>query len=356
VSAEATVATLGESIAARIDEAGAISLHDYMALANAHYYAGRDPLGRAGDFITAPEISQMFGEMIGLWLGDIVQRADAGESPAYVELGPGRGTLAADALRALARAGCRPPVHLVETSPALRAAQGKAVPGACFHDVIDSLPEDRPLLIVANEFFDALPIRQYLRTDAGWRERVVVNDRVERRYRFLPDLGGEAGDVIPPALRDAPQGAIVETCPSAVAIMQALAERIARQGGVMIAIDYGYAGPVTGDSFQAVQAHRFADPFVEPGARDLTAHVDFTALAQAARAGGAVASPMTGQGTFLIRLGIGARAEALAQRNPDAREGLMSGMRRLTDEAAMGRLFKVMAFRHPGWPEPEGLK
>jgi NADH dehydrogenase [ubiquinone] 1 alpha subcomplex assembly factor 7 len=356
VSAEATAATLGESIAARIDQAGAISLHDYMALANAHYYASRDPLGRAGDFITAPEISQMFGEMIGLWLGDIAGRAGAGESAAYVELGPGRGTLAADALRALARAGCRPPVHLVETSPALRAAQGKAVPGACFHDVIGSLPEDRTLLIVANEFFDALPIRQYLRTDVGWRERVVVNDRVERGHRFLLDLSGEdAASAIPPGLRDAAQGSIVETCPSAVAIMRTLAERIARQGGVMIAIDYGYAGPVTGDSFQAVQAHRFADPFVEPGARDLTAHVDFTVLAEAARAGGAVASPMVEQGGFLMRLGIGARAEALAQRNPDAREGLMSGIRRLTDEAAMGRLFKVMAFRHPGWPEPEGL-
>ena len=357
MSAEATTATdLGETIAARIDEAGAISLHDYMALANAHYYATRDPLGAAGDFITAPEISQMFGEMIGLWLGDIAGRAGDGESAAYVELGPGRGTLAADALRALASAGCRPPVHLVETSPALRAAQTRAVPQACFHDVIDTLPGDRPLLVVANEFFDALPIRQYLKTDAGWRERVLVNDWVERGHRFLPDLWDEdAVAMIHPALRDASQGAVYETCPAAGAIMRKLAERIARQGGVMIAIDYGHVGLVIGDTFQAVQAHRFADPFVEPGARDLTAHVDFAALANAACAGGVVPSPIVEQGAFLMRLGIGARAEALARRNPGAKDMLVEGMKRLTDPDAMGRLFKVVAMRHPAWPTPEGL-
>ena len=357
MSAEAILdAPLGESIAAQIDAAGAITLHDYMALCNAHYYGTRDPLGVAGDFITAPEISQMFGEMIVLWLADIAQRAGARERAAYVELGPGRGTLAADALRSMGAAGCRPPIHLVETSPALRRAQARAVPDALFHDVIDNLPDDRPLLIVANEFFDALPIRQYLRTDAGWRERVLVNDRVERGYRFLPDLGqDDAADAIPPSLRDAEQGAIVETCPMAAAIMQGLAGRIARQGGVMIAIDYGHGGPATGDTFQAVQAHRFADPFVEPGARDLTAHVDFSALADAARAGGALATPMIEQGTFLVRLGIGARANTLARSNPAQKDALVAAMVRLTDPTAMGSLFKVMAISHPDWPEPEGL-
>lgn len=357
MSAEATLdARPGETIAELIDAAGAITLHDYMALSNAHYYATRDPLGAAGDFITAPEINQMFGELIGLWLADIAKRAGAEASAAYVELGPGRGTLAADALRALTATGSRPPVHLVETSPALRAAQARAVPDAVFHEVIDSLPTDRPLLVVANEFFDALPIRQYLRTDAGWRERVLVNDRVERAHRFLPDLcENDAADVIPASLRDAEQGSIVETCPMGAEIMQGLAGRIARQGGVMIVIDYGHAGPATGDTFQAVQAHRFADPFAEPGRRDLTAHVDFSALADAARGGGALATPMIEQGTFLVRLGIGARTAALSRSNPAQKDMLVQAMLRLTDPAAMGRLFKVMAISHPNWPGPEGL-
>lgn len=327
-----------------------------MAACNAQYYAMRDPLGAAGDFITAPEISQMFGEMIGLWLADLWDRAGRPGDVAYVELGPGRGTLASDALRALASAGCRPAVHLVETSPALRAAQARAHPDAIFHDGVESLPVDRPLLVVANEFFDALPIRQYLRTDAGWRERLLVNDRAERAYRFLPALGDkDVGDEVPAPLRDAPQGSVVERCPAGAAVMRELAARIGRQGGVMIAFDYGHAGPAVGDTFQAVQAHRFADPFVDPGARDLTAHVDFTALAEAARDGGAVPSGLTEQGRFLDRIGIAARASALARRNPAMADDVKVALNRLTGGEAMGRLFKVMAVRHAGWPEPEGF-
>jgi SAM-dependent MidA family methyltransferase len=328
-----------------------------MGLANAHYYAAADPLGAGGDFITAPEISQMFGEMIGLWLAHVHAGAGGPGEAAYVELGPGRGTLAADALRAMASAGFKPSaVHLVETSPVLRGAQGQRLPGPVFHDAIDTLPADRPLLIVANEFFDALPIRQLLRTDAGWRERLLVNDRVEHGARFLPVLGeADVTDRVPAVLRDAPQGSIVEVCPAARDVMVALGQRLAAQGGVMLAIDYGYAGPAVGDSFQAVQAHRFADPFVEPGARDLTAHVDFTALAEAAEQSGAVASPMAEQGSFLMRLGLGARAQMLARSNPAVKEDVMVAMRRLTDADAMGRLFKVMAFAHPDWLASEGF-
>ncbi|MET0365756.1 MAG: SAM-dependent methyltransferase [Sphingobium sp.] len=325
-----------------------------MALANQHYYATRDPLGAGGDFTTAPEISQMFGEMIGLWLADLWMRAGRATTMAYVELGPGRGTLAADALRALASAGCRPPVHLVETSPILRRAQARAVPQAVFHDSVDSLPTDGPLLIVANEFFDALPIRQYLRADAGWRERVLTNDRLEWGRRFLPGLDAEDAPV-PVAFAMAPQGAVVESCPVGTGIMRDLAARIAVQGGAILAIDYGYEGPAVGDTMQAVQAHRFADPFLEPGARDLTAHVDFTALADAAVEGGCNVSPVVEQGQFLIRLGIGARSGALAQKAPGKQEELVAAMLRLTDPGEMGRLFKVMAAVNPDWPVPEGF-
>lgn len=356
-SAADATETPGAALAARIDAEGPVSLHDYMAVANTAYYAGRDPLGVAGDFVTAPEISQMFGEMIGLALADVWARAGRPADAVYVELGPGRGTLAADALRAMATAGLRPACHLVETSPALRKAQAHAVPGACFHDVTDSLPVDRPLLIVANEFFDALPIRQFVATDAGWRERVLVNDRAEPGRRFLARLGErDAGDAVPPALRDRPQGSVVETCPAATAIMQALAARLVVQGGVMLAIDYGYAGPATGDSFQAVAAHRYADPLVDPGTRDLTAHVDFGALADAAVRGGAAASGVIGQGAFLLSLGIRQRAEALASRHPDQAETVRIAFDRLTGDKAMGQLFKVLAVRSPGWPEAEGLR
>ncbi len=355
-SAEAGVESLGATLAARIAADGPISLHDFMAAANAAYYASRDPLGAAGDFVTAPEISQMFGEMIGLALADVWARAGAPDDAAYVELGPGRGTLAADALRAMASAGLKPAAHLVETSPALRQGQARAVSDARFHDVIDSLPGDRPLLIVANEFFDALPIRQFVATDAGWRERMLANDRAEPGRRFLARLGeADAGDAVPPALRDQPQGSVVETCPAATGIMRALAARLATQGGVMLAIDYGYAGPTTGDSFQAVAAHRYADPLVDPGTRDLTAHVDFGALAEAASAGGAVPGPIVGQGAFLLALGIARRAEGLAARHPGQAEGVRIALDRLTGDRAMGRLFKVLAVRSRGWPEPEGM-
>lgn len=323
-------------------------------LANARYYATRDPLGTAGDFITAPEISQMFGEMIGLWLADIWARAGGPVDAAYVELGPGRGTLAADALRAMGHAGCRPSVHLVETSPTLRAAQAGVVPGATFYDSVASLPADVPLMIVANEFFDALPVRQFLRTEAGWRERMVMNDRAEWGRRFLPILGDDdCRAALQPQLGDAGQGSVVETCPAAMDVMAALSARLRVQGGVILAIDYGYAGPATGDSVQAVQAHRFADPFVDPGERDLTAHVDFTPLAAAAA--GLTVSPLATQGAFLTRIGIRARADALARRNPAAQQVVHEALDRLIGPAKMGQLFKVMAARHNDWPQPEGF-
>ncbi|MDB5738554.1 MAG: hypothetical protein JWO65_2222 [Sphingomonas bacterium] len=321
-------------------------LTHYMALCNAHYYATRDPLGAAGDFTTAPEISQMFGELIGLWCADLWQRA--GSPPiAYVELGPGRGTLAADALRAMGKAGLTPPVHLVETSPTLAAAQRRLVPQAIHHESIATLPTDRPLLIVANEFFDALPIRQLVRTSEGWRERMIDHDGT----RLAPTVGEQRFDAaIPPALKDSDT---IETSPASVAILRDLAARIVAQGGALLAIDYGYEGPMAGDTLQAVRAHRFADPFEAPGEQDLTAHVDFAALAEAARQEGAVAHGPIGQGALLTALGIDARAATLARAAPDRAAEIAAAHDRLTQ--AMGTLFKAIAVSAPGWPNPGGF-
>ncbi len=341
-----------EQLIKTIAAARPATVADYMAAANAHYYATRDPLGAGGDFTTAPEISQMFGELIGIWMADLWSRA--GEATFhYVELGPGRGTLAADALRAAARFGCVPAgIHLVETSPTLRAAQLARLPDAEHHDEVDALPDDLPLIIVANEFFDALPIHQYIRTTEGWRERMVV-----RRDSTLSPAAGEApaDDAVPPALRGKPVDTIVETTPVSAAIMQRCAFRLARQGGAMLAIDYGYSGPAAGDTLQAVKAHRFADPFADRGEADLTAHVDFTALAEAARpAGVAVFGPAT-QGHWLTRLGIDARLRSLSAASPDRAEELKGQRDRLVEAQAMGNLFKAIALTAPGWPEPAGF-
>ncbi len=329
---------------------GPIPLAQYMALANAHYYATRDPLGAAGDFTTAPEISQMFGELIGLWLADLWLRAGAA-SAAYVELGPGRGTLSADAVRAMGKVGLQPPVHLVETSPVLRQAQSARIAMAVHHDTIDTLPTDRPLLIVANEFFDALPIRQLVHTGEGWRERTVDLEG----DRLVPSVGEQRFDpVIPPALADTPVGGIVETSPASVSILRELAARIATQGGAMLAIDYGYEGPLAGNTLQALHRHRFADPFEAPGEQDLTAHVDFAALAEAARAEGVVAHKVIGQGALLTALGIAARADALARAAPDRGAEIEAARARLTEPAQMGTLFKALALTAAGWPIPGG--
>ena len=330
-----------------------MTIADYMARANAHYYATRDPLGAQGDFTTAPEISQMFGEMVGLWIADLWTRAGR---PAfhYAELGPGRGTLALDALRVMARFGCIPlGIHLVETSPTLREAQSARLPQSVHHDAVDALPDDAPLLIVANEFFDALPVHQYVRTAAGWREREVV-----RQAGRLVAAPGDvpADDSVPAALRGEAIGAIVETAPVSAAIMQRCTFRLMRQGGAMLAIDYGYSGPAAGDTLQAVKAHRYADAFADPGEADLTVHVDFAALADVARqVGGAVAGPAT-QGAWLNALGIAARLDNLAAAAPARADDLGAQVARLTGPQAMGDLFKVLAVHAPGWPRPAGFE
>ena len=298
-----------------------------MAACNAHYYATRDPLGASGDFTTAPEIHQMFGEMVGACLADCWHRAGSGDA-IYAELGPGRGTLAADALRVI---GGGIEAHLVETSPALRAAQQSRIPNATFHDSIAQLPP-RPLLLVANEFLDALPVRQWI----GDEQRLV----------------SLAGDV----LAFTANGMIVETSPARDAAVHAIASHLARHGGVALIIDYGHATSAPGDTLQAVKAHQFADPLANPGEQDLTAHIDFEAVADSARAAGASVTPLATQGDWLTRLGIVQRAETLTLANPDRADEVASALTRLTDSGAMGDLFKVIAIHSTDWPTPAGFE
>jgi NADH dehydrogenase [ubiquinone] 1 alpha subcomplex assembly factor 7 len=344
--------TCADAIAAAIVVNGPIPVAHFMAAANRHYYATRDPLGAGGDFTTAPEISQMFGELVGLWLADLWMRTGKPDV-AYVELGPGRGTLAADALRAMRSAGLSPPVHLIETSPSLRERQRERLPDAAFHDGVDSLPGDRPLLIVANEFFDALPVRQLIHAANGWRERHVAWSNP----LFVPIASGpKLDELLPETLRAAPLGSIIETSPASAAIARQIGHRLAGQGGAALIVDYGYEGPATGDTLQAVRAHEYANPFEEPGERDLTAHVDFATLAEAARAEGARSFGPVGQGDWLRAMGIAARAERLTAAAPERRDEIAGAVERLTGASEMGVLFKVLALTGAKWPEPEGLQ
>jgi SAM-dependent MidA family methyltransferase len=350
--ANAAEPLLAERMARAITLAGPIPLSQYMGAANAHYYATRDPLGERGDFTTAPEISQMFGELIGLWLADMWDRAGR-PAARYVEFGPGRGTLAADALRAMAKAGLEPPVNFVETSPVLRASQAERVPHAEWSLDLVGIEDDLPLLIVANEFFDALPIRQLVKTDMGWRERLVAcQDTL-----FLPIVGDRGFDqIIPQHLRDAEYGAILETSPPTVAILRALAKRLLEQGGTALIIDYGYEGPAIGDTLQAVRGHEYVNPFDQPGEADLTAHVDFATLKEAAEIEGLVVHGPVTQGAFLKALGIDARADSLSRAHPDRAPSIALDRERLVDDEQMGELFKVIALTAPGWPAPEGFR
>ena len=339
-------------LARTIAATGPISVAQFMAESNAIYYASRDPLGGAGDFVTAPEVSQMFGELLGLWLADLWDRAGRPVPAHYVELGPGRGTLARDALRAAARFGLVPQVHFVEASDALRARQRELHPAATWHDSLANVPEEGPILLVANEFFDALPVRQLVRTHGGWRERMVGLE--EGRLEFV------AGDrpmdaAVPPELSEAPAGAILETCPAAAATMREIARRLAEQGGAALIVDYGYTGPGLGSTLQAVSGHRKLGPLAAPGEADLSAHVDFAALAEVAQAQGARWLGTVTQGAFLRALGIEARAAALAAAAPPEADAVRAALYRLTDSSEMGALFKVMGLAAPGWPDGAGF-
>lgn len=340
----------------RIAQTGPMSIADYMAECLLHptygYYATRDPLGAAGDFITAPEISQMFGELLGLCLAQAWM--DQGQPKSFVlaELGPGRGTLMADILRATMKVSGfqdAAQVHLVEASPVLRAAQKEAVPDAVFHDDLTTLPE-APLFLVANEFFDALPIRQFTRDPNGWREHMVGVDQ----DRLTLGLSAPAPiEILDHRLEDTQPGDIVEHCPALSGITAQIGIRIAAHGGAALIIDYGDWRSL-GDTLQALAAHEAVDPLAAPGEADLTAHVDFEAVAQNVTP--AAFTRLSTQGVFLERLGITQRAQALANRlSGAALEQHIAAHRRLTHPAEMGELFKVIGLHPKGTPPPPGL-
>ena len=338
-------------IAAQIRASGPISLADYMETCLLHprhgYYATRDPFGRAGDFVTAPEVHQIFGEICGLALAQAWLDQGAPAGIALAEPGPGRGTLMADMRRVMARVpglAEAAEVLLMEASPHLRAVQRDRLGTVRHLDSAFDLPE-KPLFLVANEFFDALPIRQFQRVADGWAERLVGL----AGERLVPGL---APPVAIPGWEPAAPGEIRELCPAAPAIMTAIAGRIARHGGAALILDYGgWAG--TGDTFQAVRAHASVDPFASPGEADLTAHVDFAPLAAAARQAGAVAGRLRSQGAWLLDLGAAARARKLSAAG-DATAG--AGLKRLTDPAEMGQLFKVLAVWPKGAPPVPGFE
>ena len=354
--------TLKDRLLARIARLGPMSLADYMAEClhdPVHgYYATRDPLGAAGDFVTAPEVSQMFGELLGLWLAQVW--LDQGRPARFVlaELGPGRGTLMADALRATQRVPgfhAALSLHLVEVSPVLRAAQAAALAQAApvFHDHVAELPA-APLFLIANEFFDALPIRQFRMDEAGrWQERQVG----ARDGRLVLGLAPPAP--LPAAGRFAPgqpvrPGMIVETCAPGAAIAQEIGSRIAAHSGAALIVDYGDMESA-GDTFQALARHAPVDPLAEPGGADLTAHVAFGPLARAAAP--ARASALVRQGVFLERLGITARANALARGlGGAALDRVAAAHRRLTHGREMGNLFRAMALTPPDAPLPPALE
>jgi len=345
--------SLADSFRRLIRNNGPISLSQFMGESNARYYSGKDPLGQAGDFITAPEISQMFGELIGLWLADCWIRAGRPRLVHYVELGPGRATLAQDALRSAANFGLKPQVHFVEGSAALKSVQHETLPDAAWHDDLTSVPSDGPMLLIANEFFDALPVRQLVRTAKGWRERMVGLDGDD--FAFMAG-DRNMGPAVPNDREDAPEKTILETCPGAAAIMHEICERLNMQGGAALLIDYGHSEPRTGSTLQALRNHQMLDPLAAPGEADLTAHVDFAALTQIAASRETRLLGVVPQGDWLRAMGIEARAQKLSEASPHHGDELASVVNRLTAEDQMGHLFKVMGLASPDWPAGAGFQ
>ncbi|WP_422365206.1 class I SAM-dependent methyltransferase [Pelagibius sp.] len=364
--------SLLDEVVKRIERQGPMSIADYMGLCLTHptagYYMSGDPLGApklgsddladdlgddlGGDFVTAPEVSQMFGELIGLWLADCWLRLGSPDPCLLVELGPGRGTLMADALRA-----CRAvpdflkavDIHLVEVSPSLRQAQRRSLADqrVTWIDTLAELPE-APLLLVANEFFDALPIRQFEKTAAGWAERVVVLAQGGDTLAFgLAPPSPLNAALIPESLRDAEPGSLVELCPAGLSLAAYLGEHLAQQPGAALIIDYGPARSASGPTLQALRRHRYHDVLSDPGRADLTAHIDFQSLAAAAVAAGAQAYGPVEQGAFLQALGIDTRAAHLSATAPAKAEEIEAARQRLVDPAEMGSLFKVLSLTSP---------
>ncbi len=347
-----------QAIIARAAATQPLTIAQYMELALQHpeygYYRRHDPLGARGDFITAPEISQTFGELIGLWCVDMWDKLGRPDPFTLCELGPGRGTLMRDALRAAGTmpaftTACR--VVLVESNVDLRTAQGAALADyqPQWLEEPDALPM-RPALVIANEFFDALPIRQYIRREDDWYENCISCVAGKLQWAAV-----RVAVPVAAGMPAAAPGAIVEVSVAATNIMRDLSRHLAAHGGAMLAIDYGYDAAPGSPTFQALARHNYADPLRDPGQADLTAHVDFGALAATAREQGMQVWPLVTQGDFLRALGIDARcAQLVARATPAQRDALLAAHRRLTDSVQMGTLFKVFCVTPSDDPVPAG--
>jgi NADH dehydrogenase [ubiquinone] 1 alpha subcomplex assembly factor 7 len=349
-----------------IKSSGPMPVWRYMELCLTHpehgYYVSRDPLGREGDFTTAPEVSQMFGELLGLWAASVWKAIGSPPMLRLIELGPGRGTMMADALRALR---VLPPlyqslsIHMVEINPVLREKQRATLSGVRnvdWHDSIDEVP-DGPAVIFANEYFDVLPVHQAVKRETGWHERVIKLDDSGKLVFAAADEPILRFEVLlPPLVRAAPVGAVFEWRPDAE-IMK-IARRVRDQDGAALIIDYGHLRSDAGDTFQAIARHSFTDPLKNPGLADVTAHVDFQALVRAAEDLGARAHGPVTQGDFLKRLGIETRAVTLmGKTTPEVSADISNALKRLTDSGrgGMGSMFKVLAISEPNLTSVAGL-
>ncbi len=356
--------TLKDRIAALISASGPMSVADYMAMClfdpQAGYYSTREPFGRAGDFITAPEISQMFGELVAVWLYSRWREAGSPGGAIIAEIGPGRGTMMKDMARTWRQLDddfCeRSQFALIETSDRLQAVQKEALAGSRlsfrWYEGLETLPQG-PLFIVGNELFDAIPIRQFAKTPSGWRERVVGLDG-DGTLIFAAGAAGVDPSLLPADAPQAPDGAIVELSPARAALMDTVCARLSGQGGAGLFIDYGYLKPAVGDTLQALRNHEFDGVLEHPGEADLTAHVDFARLAEVATGHG-LETALSTQGQFLLDQGLLERAGQLGSDKDEAgREAIRNAVERLAGPDQMGELFKVLSVRSPGAATPEG--
>lgn len=356
---------LGNRIAEMIAAQGPMSIAEFITLSlhdpEGGAYASRNPIGAGGDYVTSPEVSQTFGEMCGLWLIQTWHNQKRPEKPLLVELGPGRGTMIRDILRTVHSATpkflAEAEVVLVEASPVLEAMQREALkefPAVRWVKSFADVVVDRPLYLVANEFFDCLPIHQFVKTAEGWGEKMVVlNDgalALALKRVALPE------SVLPPGYDAAPVGGALEVCTGMQAIVGDIARGIAAHGGAALIVDYGYTAPTFAETLQAIQRHKYADVLSAPGSCDLSAHVDFAALVRAVAEGGAATFGPIEQGDFLAELGIEVRAQRLILANADQAKAIVAGVKRLIDPTLMGSLFKVVAIVRQGESQPPGFE
>ena len=345
------MASLTDHLKKQINAFGAISIADYMreCLMHPHYgyYQKQIVFGEEGDFITAPEISQMFGEIIGLKLAEKWIEAGRPHDTHLIELGPGRGTLMADILRAtktIPDFHNSVHVHFIEASDQLKALQAEKVPNATWHDQIQDVPEGFSL-IIANEFFDALPIHQFEKKDGIWFERMVHT--CENGFEFVLANPGRQFSLVSSTARNMNNGTIYEVCPAALSITGLIADRIKTSGGTAIIIDYGYIASTGGDTFQALKNHEYVPPLDNPGQADLTAHVAFDQIKAAASEKNITVSGPFEQGEYLMKAGLGIRAQQLAENKPEQKQQqILNELIRLTAPEQMGQLFKVLTLDH----------